>query len=109
MAHEIFDRLEEVIARRRAERPEGSYTTYLFSTGQDKILKKVGEEVAETIVASKNGDRAQIVAESADLLYHLLVLLAYHEIPLAEVEALLRERHGGGHLADSAPRATGPG
>ncbi|HBY93878.1 MAG TPA: phosphoribosyl-ATP diphosphatase, partial [Chloroflexi bacterium] len=71
VAHEIFDWLEAIIARRKAERPEGSYTTYLFAAGQDKILKKVGEEVAETIVASKNGARTEIIAESADLLYHL--------------------------------------
>lgn len=109
MPHDVLDYLEEIIDRRKRERPEGSYTTYLFDAGQDKILKKLGEELTETVVASKNEDRAAIVSECGDLLYHLLVLLAYHEIPLAEVEAELRARHAAGRLADAAPRAPGPG
>ena len=72
--HEQLDRmlqeLYELIKSREAERPEGSYTTYLFDKGLDKILKKVGEESAETIIAAKNDDPKQLVAETADLLYH---------------------------------------
>lgn len=67
---------------------EGSYTNYLFREGQDKILKKVGEEAAETIIASKNNDPEEVIYEASDLLYHLLVLLAHHEI---EPEALFQE------------------
>ncbi len=85
--------LETLIAERKATLPEGSYTTYLFTKGQDKILKKIGEEAAETIIASKNNDTAEIVYEASDLLYHLLVLLALHNIPFAEIEAELARRH----------------
>ena len=72
--------LYQLILQRKAELPEDSYTAYLFQKGQDKILKKVGEESAETIIASKNNDDGEIIYESADLLYHLLVLWAYHGI-----------------------------
>ena len=74
--------LEEIIAKRKAEMPEGSYTTYLFTEGVDKILKKVGEESAEVIIAAKNRDAEELKWESADLLYHLLVLLQEQELPL---------------------------
>jgi phosphoribosyl-AMP cyclohydrolase / phosphoribosyl-ATP pyrophosphohydrolase len=90
---DIFTRLEQVIAQRWEEMPEGSYTTYLFREGQDKILKKVGEETAETIIASKNGNSAELVYEASDLLYHLLVLLRFHGIPFETIEAELERRH----------------
>jgi phosphoribosyl-AMP cyclohydrolase / phosphoribosyl-ATP pyrophosphohydrolase len=90
---DIFTRLEKLIAQRREEMPEGSYTTYLFQEGQDKILKKVGEEAAETIIASKNNSPAELVYEASDLLYHLLVLLRFHGIPFEDVEAELERRH----------------
>ena len=89
----ILTQLEEIIARRKVELPEGSYTSYLFQSGQDKILKKVGEETAETIIASKNWNRTELIYETSDLLYHLLVLLALHDLPLAEIEAELERRH----------------
>src|SRR5437660_5676259 len=73
---EVLNRLYALIESRNRERPEGSYTTYLFDQGLDKILKKVGEECAETIIAAKNEDRDALVKESADLLYHLLVLFS---------------------------------
>ena len=92
MSHTL-ERLEQLIARRKQELPEGSYTTYLFEKGQDKILKKVGEETAETIIASKNQNRDELVYEASDLLYHLLVLLAFHEIPLEAIEEELERRH----------------
>ncbi|MBA3533379.1 MAG: phosphoribosyl-ATP diphosphatase [Ardenticatenales bacterium] len=93
MQDSILSHLETLIAQRRAERPEGSYTTYLFEKGQDKILKKIGEEAAETIIASKNHSREELVYEASDLIYHLLVLLAHHEIPFAALEAELERRH----------------
>lgn len=85
--------LEQIIAKRKAEMPEGSYTTYLFTEGVDKILKKVGEESAEVIIAAKNRDAEELKWESADLLYHLLVLLQEQGLPLQEVLAVLKERH----------------
>lgn len=90
---DTLSRLEAIIAQRKAELPEGSYTTYLFTQGQDKILKKVGEETAETIIASKNNNEAEIVYEASDLVYHLLVLLAHHDIPFATIEEELARRH----------------
>lgn len=88
-----LNRLEATIARRHAERPEGTYTTYLFAKGLDKILKKVGEETAEVIIAAKNRDNAELRCETADLLYHLMVLLRERELPLDDVLAELDRRH----------------
>ncbi|GIQ67457.1 bifunctional phosphoribosyl-AMP cyclohydrolase/phosphoribosyl-ATP diphosphatase HisIE [Xylanibacillus composti] len=90
----ILNRLEQVIAEREAEMPEGAYTTYLFEKGVDKILKKVGEEAAEVIIAAKNRDAAELSNESADLLFHWLVLLREQKLPIDEVLAVLRSRHG---------------
>jgi phosphoribosyl-ATP pyrophosphohydrolase/phosphoribosyl-AMP cyclohydrolase len=96
----VLERLYTLIEGRRRERPAGSYTTYLFDEGLDKILKKVGEESAETIVAAKNEDADSLVAEISDLVYHLLVLMAERGVkPLdvaAELEARGRERRGAG-------------
>ncbi|MBB6637558.1 bifunctional phosphoribosyl-AMP cyclohydrolase/phosphoribosyl-ATP diphosphatase HisIE [Cohnella thailandensis] len=85
--------LEETIAKRDAERPEGSYTTYLFEKGLDKILKKIGEETAEVIIGGKNEDRQEIRSEAADLIFHLMVLLRQQRIPFDEVLAELEFRH----------------
>ena len=89
----IVPHLERLIRERRRSQPEGSYTAYLFAQGQDKILKKIGEEAAETIIASKNDARDELVAEASDLLYHLLVLLAHHDLSFAELEQELARRH----------------
>lgn len=88
----ILNELEALIAAREAERPEGSYTTYLFDKGLDKILKKVGEEAAEVIIAAKNRSHAELRYEAADLLFHLLVLLREQKLPLDEVLQELRSR-----------------
>ncbi|MEH6941835.1 bifunctional phosphoribosyl-AMP cyclohydrolase/phosphoribosyl-ATP diphosphatase HisIE [Bacillus sp. JJ722] len=85
--------LEELISQREKERPEESYTTYLFEKGVDKILKKVGEEAAEVIIAAKNRDHDELQWESADLLFHLLVLLKEQNLPLSDVISALKERH----------------
>ncbi|WP_368503324.1 bifunctional phosphoribosyl-AMP cyclohydrolase/phosphoribosyl-ATP diphosphatase HisIE [Alkalihalophilus sp. As8PL] len=89
----ILDELEQVIAQREAEMPEGAYTTYLFEKGVDKILKKVGEEAGEVIIAAKNRDPEELKWEVADLLYHVLVLLREQKLPLDEVLSVLEERH----------------
>jgi len=88
----IINELERIIAERENERPEGSYTTYLFEKGVDKILKKVGEEAAEVIIAAKNRDPEELKWEAADLLYHLLVLLREQKLPLDEVLSALQKR-----------------
>jgi len=90
----LLNDLYEVIESRERERPEGSYTTYLFNNGLDKILKKVGEESAETIIAAKNEDPARLTAEVADLVYHLLVLLVARRVSLDEVGRELANRRG---------------
>ena len=77
---------------RREHPQEGSYTCYLFDKGLEKILKKVGEECAETIIAAKNGVPAETVGEVSDLIYHLMVLLADQGIPLDDVMEELRRR-----------------
>jgi len=89
---DILNVLEKIIAERETEMPEGSYTTYLFEEGVDKILKKVGEEAAEVIIAAKNRDPEELKWESADLLYHLLVLLREQKLPLDEVLSALEKR-----------------
>jgi phosphoribosyl-ATP pyrophosphohydrolase/phosphoribosyl-AMP cyclohydrolase len=89
----ILDELEQTIAKREAEMPEGAYTTYLFEKGVDKILKKVGEEAGEVIIAAKNRDPEELKWEVADLLYHTLVLLREQKLPLDDVLAVLEERH----------------
>jgi phosphoribosyl-AMP cyclohydrolase / phosphoribosyl-ATP pyrophosphohydrolase len=85
--------LETLIAEREKERPDGAYTTYLFEEGVDKILKKVGEEASEVIIAAKNRDAEELKWEVADLFYHVLVLLREQELPLEEVLSVLVERH----------------
>lgn len=88
----VLDQLYDLIATRKQERPADSYTTYLFNAGLDKILKKLGEESAETIIAAKNEEPGPLVAETADLLYHLLVLLVERGIKLQEIERELVSR-----------------
>ncbi|WP_409302668.1 bifunctional phosphoribosyl-AMP cyclohydrolase/phosphoribosyl-ATP diphosphatase HisIE [Peribacillus sp. SCS-155] len=85
--------LEKLIGERKQAMPEGSYTTYLFDKGVDKILKKVGEESAEVIIAAKNRNKQELSMESADLIYHLFVLLQEQELPFQRVLDVLKERH----------------
>ena len=91
--YQILQTLEQVILKREQERPEGAYTTYLFEKGVDKILKKVGEESAEVIIAAKNRSHEELKWEAADLLYHLQVLLVEQGLPFKEVLKTLEERH----------------
>ncbi len=91
----VLDQLYLLIKSRERDRPEGSYTTYLFEAGLDKILKKVGEESAETIIAAKNEDQERVTSEAADLIYHLLVLLVARGVSLAEISAELGRRRKG--------------
>ena len=86
--NDTLQALYDTIADRKANRVEGSYTCYLFDKGLDKILKKIGEESAETIIAAKGDCNGELVGELADLLYHTMVLMACKDIPL---EALTEE------------------
>jgi phosphoribosyl-AMP cyclohydrolase / phosphoribosyl-ATP pyrophosphohydrolase len=91
--YQILQTLEKLIIEREKDRPEGAYTTYLFEKGVDKILKKVGEEASEVIIAAKNRDKEELKWEAADLLYHLQVLLVEQGLPFTEVLKTLEERH----------------
>ena len=92
MEKDVLKELYEVVLDRKANPQEGSYTCYLFDKGLDKILKKVGEECAETIIASKNTNDEELVGEISDLIYHLMVLMAERKIPLDDVYAELDKR-----------------
>ena len=87
------DGLMELLAGRKRDMPEGSYTSYLFEKGLDKILKKVGEECTEVIIAGKAEDKRETVYEIADLAYHVMVLMTEAGISLDEVRAELASRH----------------
>ncbi len=87
-----FENLYRIILERRGNPQEGSYTCYLFEQGLDKILKKLGEECAETLIAAKNGDKEQIIFELSDLAFHAAVLMAQMEITPSEVAEELEKR-----------------
>lgn len=90
---DMFTELTALIGDREKEMPEGAYTTYLFTEGVDKICKKVGEEAAEVIIAAKNKDTEELSMETADLMYHLLVLLQEQKVEFSQVMNVLKERH----------------
>ncbi len=92
---DVLEGLYAVVEGRRREMPAGSYTTYLFEKGLNKILKKVGEESAETIIAAKDEDLGALTAETADLVYHLLVLMVERGLSLEALAGELRRRRGG--------------
>lgn len=89
---EILSALYATVENRRDNPKEGSYTCYLLDKGIDKILKKVGEECSETIIAAKNGDNGETVYEIADLIYHLMVMMVSQGIPLDDVLKELDKR-----------------
>lgn len=93
MAQELVE-LYDIIQNRKETPKEGSYTNYLFSKGLDKILKKVGEEATEVVIAAKNEDTDELVSETADLLYHLLVLLVEKGVPYEAITEELARREG---------------
>lgn len=104
---DVLERLEAAIAARRGADPASSYVASLNAKGLDHILKKVAEEAVEAVIASKEGERGQIVHETADLWFHCLVMLAWHGIPAAEVLAELERREGRSGLEEKASRAKG--
>ncbi len=88
----MITELYGIVRTRYLERPQGSYTTYLFTEGTDKILKKVGEEATEVILAAKNNDHENLIHEYADLTYHLLVLLVAQGVNPEQVVSELKRR-----------------
>ncbi|WP_028547082.1 bifunctional phosphoribosyl-AMP cyclohydrolase/phosphoribosyl-ATP diphosphatase HisIE [Paenibacillus taiwanensis] len=90
---EVLAALENTIAERQRERPVDAYTTYLFDKGIDKILKKIGEESAEVIIAAKNNDLSELTGELGDLLFHMLVLMRASGLPFDQVLEELQRRH----------------
>jgi phosphoribosyl-ATP pyrophosphohydrolase/phosphoribosyl-AMP cyclohydrolase len=92
----VLEQLYRLVQEREHARPEKSYTTYLFNEGLDKILKKVGEESTETIVAAKNDAIEPLVGEVSDLLYHLIVLLVARGVSLEQIRDELAKRRGSG-------------
>ena len=101
---EILARLEAAIASRRSAQGDSSYVASLNAKGLDAILKKVGEEATETVIAAKAGERDAIVHETADLWFHCLVMLGWHGIPVADVLAELERREGRSGLDEKASR-----
>lgn len=104
---DIIERLAATIAARKGAPPEESYTAKLLAKGVERCAKKLGEEAVETALAAMKGDKAHIAAESADLLYHLLVLLEATGVPLADVTAELARREGISGVAEKASRPKG--
>lgn len=99
-----LDRLAATIAARKEADPESSWTANLLAMGPEKCAEKFGEEAVEAIIEAVKGDRARLTAEAADVLYHLLVMLAAREVTLADVLAELERREGMSGLAEKAAR-----
>ncbi|GAM09537.1 phosphoribosyl-ATP pyrophosphatase [Geobacter sp. OR-1] len=102
--NDILQAVYRVILERKANPSEESYTASLIRKGNDKILKKLGEEATELVIAGKGGVRDEIVYEAADLFFHTLVLLGYHDIPLDAVNDELRRRFGMSGIAEKQSR-----
>jgi len=103
-----LDRLSATIAARKGADPASSWTARLMSMGPDKCAEKFGEEAVEAIVAAVKGDRESLTAEAADVLYHLLVMLAAREVTLGDVLAELAQREGTSGIAEKAARRSKP-
>jgi phosphoribosyl-ATP pyrophosphohydrolase len=102
--HDILHRLSETLASRRNADPSSSYTAQLFANGPDAILKKIGEETAELIMAGKEGKRLNIVWESTDVIYHVLVLLSFYGLGIEDVSQEMRRREGISGIDEKAAR-----
>ncbi len=104
MKQDILNKLTETLASRKQASPESSYVAKLFSQGDDAILKKIGEEATEVILACKAGDKTHLVYETADLWFHCMVLLAHHGLSAADVLGELARREGLSGIAEKAGR-----
>jgi len=103
--NDILNRLAKTLEARKGAEPQSSYVAKLYAKGLDGILKKIGEESAETIIAAKSGDKAQVVYEVADLWFHTLVLLAQQGLHPDDVLNELARREGVSGIAEKAGRA----
>ncbi|CAG0950243.1 phosphoribosyl-ATP diphosphatase [Geobacter sp.] len=103
---DILQAVYQVIQERKNASADSSYTASLLQKGIDKILKKLGEEATEVVIAGKGGKREEIVYETADLFFHALVLLGYYDIPPEEIYTELRRRFGTSGIAEKASRPT---
>lgn len=101
---DVLEQLAAVLEQRKQQSPEQSYVASLYAKGLDTILKKLGEEVTETVIAAKNGDREQIIYETADLWFHSLVLLAQQGLSPDDVLQELQRRFGLSGLEEKAQR-----
>jgi len=104
---DILQAVYQVILERKSNPSDTSYTASLFAKGIDKILKKLGEEATETVIAGKGGNRDEIVYEVADLFFHTLVLLGHYDIPPAAIYEELRRRFGTSGIEEKNSRFTG--
>jgi phosphoribosyl-ATP pyrophosphohydrolase len=104
MNTEILQRLTETLEARKQASPESSYVAKLFSKGEDAILKKIGEEATELVLASKGGDKSHLVYETADLWFHCMVLLAQHGLSADDVLSELARREGLSGIEEKASR-----
>ena len=107
-AAEVLERLAALLESRRSADPERSYVARLFARGPDAILKKIGEEATETVMAAKDGERSRIVAETADLWFHCLVMLAHYGLSPMQVLDELARREGLSGLDEKAARRDAP-
>jgi phosphoribosyl-ATP pyrophosphohydrolase len=104
MSNDVLQRLTETLRARQQASPETSYVAKLFSKGEDAILKKVGEEATEVILASKGGDKSHLVYETADLWFHCMVMLAHHGLSANDVLDELARREGLSGIAEKNSR-----
>ncbi len=102
---DIFEKLEKIIEMRQNERPENSYVAELWKKGNDFILKKIGEESAELIIASKNKNQDEILNELADVLFHAIVLLKYNGLSISDVAEVLKKRLGKSGIEEKKTRS----
>jgi phosphoribosyl-ATP pyrophosphohydrolase len=105
MAEDYLDTLEAVIHARKGADPATSYVAKLFTRGRAKIAQKLGEEATETVIAAMGDDKAALTGEAADLIFHLLVLLADADVSLDEVRTELKRREGVSGIDEKASRA----
>ncbi|MFC1748345.1 phosphoribosyl-ATP diphosphatase [Pseudomonadota bacterium] len=104
-SNEILDQLAEVLEARKGAEPDSSYVASLYAKGLDSILKKVGEEATETVIAAKDGEREQLVYETADLWFHTMVMLAHQGLGPNDVLNELARRFGLSGLDEKAARS----
>jgi len=104
MSSDILQRLTETLGERKKASPESSYVAKLYIKGEDAILKKIGEESTEVILASKSGDKSHLVYETADLLFHCMILLAQHGLTIEDVLGELARREGQSGIVEKESR-----